>query len=210
MEPTTPNSAATEHAIDVNAGPRGSDATERAAIRTHDEWRSDSPHATAVVTQPPSTCYLCKGPGNVEAWRENAGTIAICSTTWSMHVCMFRQTYAYAVQVCHNCYEACPYTTQEELRLDALLHGDAKQMAALLHAVFVASTLPSNAARKITDYVFPLMAEVQKFSWPKFSGLLATTRIPKICIIHGHVWLPERLCRRRGCNAPVEVARVDG
>ena len=27
-------------------------------------------------------------------------------------------------------------------------------MVALLHAVFVALTLPSNAARKITDYVF--------------------------------------------------------
>ena len=75
-----------------------------------------------------------------------------------MQMSMFRQTYVYAVQVCHNCYEACPYTTQEELRLDALLHGDAKQMVALLHAVVVALTLPSNAARKITDYVFPLVA----------------------------------------------------
>ena len=40
MEPTTPNSAATEHANDDNTGPRGSDATERAATHTHDEWRN--------------------------------------------------------------------------------------------------------------------------------------------------------------------------
>ena len=158
MEPTTPNSAATEHANDDNTGPRGSNATERAATHTHDEWRNDSPHATTVVTQPPSTCYLCKGTGNVEAWRENADPIEICSTTCFLHIKMFRQTYAYTVQVCHNCYEACPYTTQEELRLDALLHGDAKQMVALLHAFFDAANLPSNAAHKITDYAFPLVA----------------------------------------------------
>jgi len=40
MEPTTPNSAATEHANDDNTVPRGSDATERAATHTHDEWRN--------------------------------------------------------------------------------------------------------------------------------------------------------------------------
>ena len=162
MEPTTPNSAATEHANEDNTGPRGSDATERAAIHT--------PHATTVVTcgyasraRTPSTCYLCKGPGNVEARQcrddrnlQNAGTIEIGSTTWFMHVNMFRQTYIYAAQVCHNCYEARPYTTQEQLRLDALLEGDAKLMAALLHAIFFA--VPSNAARKITDYLFPTVA----------------------------------------------------
>jgi hypothetical protein len=157
MEPTTPNIVATEHANDDNTGPRGSDATERTATHTHDEWRNDSPHATTVVTQPPKTCHLCKGPGNVEAWRENVGTFEIDSTTFFMHVCMFRQTYAYAIQVCHNCFEACPYTTQEELGLYALLHGDAKQMGALLHAFFVALNLPSKAAHKITDYVFPLV-----------------------------------------------------
>lgn len=39
MEPTTPNSAATEHANDDNTGPRGSDATERAATHHSFEVR---------------------------------------------------------------------------------------------------------------------------------------------------------------------------
>ena len=158
-EPTTPNGAATEPANDDNTEPRGCDATEHAAIHSHVEWHNDTPHATTVGTQTPSTCDLCKGPGIVETWHENAGTIEICSSTWIMHVSMFRQTYAYAVQVCHNCYEACPYTTQEELRIHAMLQGDAKQMVALLRAIFVAWTLPSIAAHKITDYLFPLVAD---------------------------------------------------
>ena len=154
MESTTPDSAATEHANNDNTGPRGSDATEHTATHTHDEWHNDNPHATTVVTQPPSTCYLCKGPGNVDIGRGRE----ICSTTCSVHLCMFRQTYTHTLQVCHNCFEARPHTTQEKLRLSALLHGDAKQMAALLHAFFVALNLPSTAARKITDYVFPLVS----------------------------------------------------
>ena len=176
-EPTTPNDAATEHAYDDNTEPRGSDATEHAAIHSHVEWHyTRMPHATTVMTSchmphatchhgtachmppPPSTCDLCKGPGNVEVWHENAGTFEICSTTWIIHVNMFRQTYAYTVQVCHSCYEACPYTTQEERRLHALLQGDANQMVALVRIIFVAWTLPSIAAHKVTDYLFPLVA----------------------------------------------------
>ena len=52
MEPTTPNSAATEHANDDNTEPRGGDATERAAT-------------TEVMTTPAfdaATCDIAIGP----------------------------------------------------------------------------------------------------------------------------------------------------
>ena len=121
MEPATPNSTATEHADDDNTRPHGSDATERATTHTHDDWHNHVPHATTLVTQPHSTCHLCKGPANVEAWLENAGTIEICGTTFFMHIDMFNQTYEHSVQVCHNCFEETPGTTQEELNLYASL-----------------------------------------------------------------------------------------
>ena len=121
MEPTTPNSTATEHVNDDNTGPR---------------------------------CHLCKGPGEVEARRENVGTVKICSMTFATRFCMFRETYAYSIQVCHNCYEGYPYSPQEELDLCARLRGDAQQIAAVLRAFFSAVNLPDNAAQKITDYAF--------------------------------------------------------
>ena len=51
MEPTTPNSAATEHANDDNTRPRGSDATERATTHTHDECPNDSPSSTKLTIE---------------------------------------------------------------------------------------------------------------------------------------------------------------
>ena len=73
MEPTTPNSAATEHANDDNAEPREGDATERAAT-------------TEVMTTPSfdaDTCYIAIGPCRLRCMNYELGTL--CSMQKEIH-----------------------------------------------------------------------------------------------------------------------------
>ena len=65
MEPTTPNSAATEHANDDNTEPRGGDATERAAT-------------TEVMTTPAfdaATCDIAIGPRRLRCMKNEHGIL---------------------------------------------------------------------------------------------------------------------------------------
>ena len=71
MEPSTPNSAATEHANDDNTEPRGGDATERAAT-------------TEVMTTPAfdaATCDIAIGPCRLRCMKnEQAATTEVMTT----------------------------------------------------------------------------------------------------------------------------------